>query len=110
MCVHPTATVLYSEIYMAGRKHFNGGELFKFDILSVCSHGERPDGEQLFREKFIIRPQGGHIRDCGVMGTYDVFANYGIPLSGPAVTRKCALTHYHVNYGSGPLEYMVVTR
>lgn len=75
MCVDPTATVLYSEIYMAGRKYYNNGELFKFDILSVCSHGERPDGEQLFREKFIIRPEGGHIRDCGVMGTYDIFAN-----------------------------------
>lgn len=75
MCVDPSATALYSEIYMGGRKYYNGGELFKFDILSVCSHGERPDGEQLFREKFIIRPEGGHIRDCGAMGSYDVFAN-----------------------------------
>lgn len=75
MCVDPSATVLYSEIYMGGRKYYNGGELFKFDILSVCSHGERPDGQQLFREKFIIRPEGGHIRDCGAMGSYDVFAN-----------------------------------
>ncbi len=75
MCVDPTATVLYSEIYMGGRKYYGGGELFNFDILSVCSHGERPDGEQLFREKFIIRPDEGHIRDCGVMGKYDIFAN-----------------------------------
>lgn len=75
MCVHHTATALYSEIYMGGRKYYNGGELFKFDILSVCSHGERPDREQLFREKFIISPQKGHIRDCGVMGQYDIFAN-----------------------------------
>lgn len=46
--------------------------------------------------------------ECG--STYDVFANYGIPISGPAVTRKYALTRYHVSYGSGPLEYMVITR
>lgn len=75
MIVDKTATVFYSEIYMGGRKYFNGGELFEFDILSVCSHGERPDGEQLFREKFIIDPRRSPIRDIGVMHDYDVFAN-----------------------------------
>lgn len=75
LTVHETATVFYSEIYMGGRKYFNGGELFEFDILSVCSHGERPDGKQLFREKFIIDPHRSHIRDIGVMHDYDVFAN-----------------------------------
>lgn len=74
--VHPTATVFYSEIYMAGRKYFHKGpELFAFDILSVCSHGERPDGTQLFREKFVIDPNVEHPRNFGVMGHYDVFAN-----------------------------------
>ncbi len=74
MVVDPSATAVYSEIYMAGRKHHNG-ELFKFDILSVCSHGERPGGEQLFREKFIISPAEAPVRQVGVMGGYDVFAN-----------------------------------
>lgn len=75
MTVHETATVFYSEIYMGGRKYYNGGELFEFDILSVCTHGERPDGHQLFREKFIIDPKRSPIRDIGVMHGYDVFAN-----------------------------------
>ena len=75
LTVHPTATMVYSEIYMAGRKYYQEGELFKFDILSICSHARRPDGRQLFREKFIIDPGRDHIRDCGVMGSYDVFAN-----------------------------------
>lgn len=75
MCVDPTATVFYSEIYMGGRKYYNGGELFKFDILSVCTHGERPDGEQLFREKFIISPDKFPIRNIGIMGDFDIFAN-----------------------------------
>ncbi len=75
MTVHESATVFYSEIYMGGRKYYNGGELFKFDILSVCTHGERPDGRQLFREKFIIDPKRSPIRDIGVMHGYDVFAN-----------------------------------
>lgn len=75
MKVDESATVTYSEIYMGGRKYYKEGELFQFDILSVCTHGERPDGTQLFREKFIIDPKMSPIRDIGVMHGYDVFAN-----------------------------------
>lgn len=75
LCVAETATVFYSEIFMGGRKYYKEGELFEYDILSVCSHGERPDGTQLFREKFVIDPQMEHPRNLGVMGKFDVFAN-----------------------------------
>ena len=73
--VHETATVFYSEIYMGGRKYYKDGELFQYDILSVCSHGERPDGKQLFREKFVIDPNVVNPRNLGIMGQFDVFAN-----------------------------------
>ncbi|MDE6098233.1 MAG: urease accessory protein UreD [Muribaculaceae bacterium] len=72
---HETATLAYSEIYMGGRKYYNDGELFAFDILSVTTHGERPDGQQLFREKFIIDPGRGGLRLTGIMAEFDVFAN-----------------------------------
>lgn len=75
LCVAESATVVYSEIFMGGRKYYADGELFQFDILSVCSHGERPDGTQLFREKFVIDPQIEHPRNLGVMGNFDIFAN-----------------------------------
>lgn len=75
MIVDASATVFYSEIFMGGRKYFGKGELFEFDILSVCTHGERPDGRQLFREKFIIDPNRENLRDIGMMHDYDVFAN-----------------------------------
>ncbi len=71
----PTATLFYSEIYMGGRKYYNEGELFEYDILSVCSHASRPDGTPLFREKFIIDPKKVNPRQLGIMGQYDVFAN-----------------------------------
>lgn len=73
--IDPTATMFYSEIYMGGRKYYKDGEMFAYDILSVCTHGERPDGEQLFREKFIIDPNRNALRDVGIMHGYDVFAN-----------------------------------
>ena len=75
LCVAESATVVYSEIFMGGRKYYNDGELFEYDILSVCSHGERPDGTQLFREKFVIDPNLYNPRNLGVMGDFDVFAN-----------------------------------
>ncbi|TWP25227.1 urease accessory protein UreD [Apibacter muscae] len=75
LVIAPTATLFYSEVFMGGRKHYGDGELFEYDILSVCCHGERPDGEQLFREKFIIDPNKYSPRNLGVMHNYDVFAN-----------------------------------
>lgn len=74
--IAPSATLFYSEIYMAGRKYYGEGELYEYDILSVCCHGHRPDGTPLFREKFIIDPKGRlDPRQLGLMGKYDVFAN-----------------------------------
>lgn len=92
LTVHPSATVVYSEIYMGGRKYYNGGELFRFDILSVCSHGHRSDGEELFREKFIISPDRASLRDVGVMGGYDVFANVIVMLPPDKMERVYAAT------------------
>lgn len=75
MCVHPTATAFYSEIYMPGRKYYGDGEMFDYDILSVCTHGERPDGTQLFREKFVIDPHKLDPRRLGIMADFEIFAN-----------------------------------
>ncbi len=73
--VDPSASMFYSEIYMPGRKHYGEGEIFQYDVLSVCTHAERPDGKQLFREKFIIAPAETDLRCIGQMHNYDVFAN-----------------------------------
>lgn len=73
--IHESASLFYSEIFTGGRKYYKDGELFAYDILSVCSHAARPDGTPLFREKFIIDPKAYDIRSLGIMGSYDVFAN-----------------------------------
>lgn len=75
ICIHPSATLFYSEIFMGGRKYYKDGELFVYDILSVCSHAHRPDGTPLFREKFIIDPNKWNPRQLGIMSDFDVFAN-----------------------------------
>lgn len=73
--IDPSATLTYSEIYMGGRKYYADVELFVYDVLSVCAHAERPDGQKLFREKFIIDPNKTNLREIGIMHGYDVFAN-----------------------------------
>ena len=72
--IHPTATLFYSEVYMPGRKH-HGGEIYQYDVLSVAAHARRPDGTPLFREKFVLRPGRDSVRETGVAGEHDVFAN-----------------------------------
>lgn len=73
--IDPSATLFYAEIYMSGRKYFESGERFAYDILSVCTRAERPDGAPLFREKFIVRPGQWSPSSLGAMNGYDVFAN-----------------------------------
>ncbi|MBQ7942095.1 MAG: urease accessory protein UreD [Muribaculaceae bacterium] len=75
LIVHPTATLFYSEIFMGGRKYYGDGELFKYDVLSVSTRGERPDGMSLFYEKMLIEPYRRNVRGVGVMHGFDVFAN-----------------------------------
>jgi len=85
--IDPTATLFYAEIYMSGRKYFNQGERFVYDILSVTTHAERPDGRPLFREKFVVRPERHAPTTLGAMNGYDVFAN-AIVLTPPAEAQR----------------------
>lgn len=73
--IHPTATLFYSEIYTGGRKYYKDGELFVYDLLSVCTQAHRPDGFPLFREKMVASPKEHTVRNIGIMHGYDVFAN-----------------------------------
>jgi urease accessory protein len=83
LSVSPTATLVYSEIYLSGRKHYGEGEQFCYDLLSVATTGARPDGEELFREKYVVRPSLYRPQRMGVMSGYDVLANVVI-MSPPA--------------------------
>lgn len=83
---HPTATLFYSELFTCGRKH-SGAEIFKYDILSVTCDARRPDGERLFREKFVIEPSKEQVDIIGVMGRYHMFANV-IVLTPPECAEK----------------------
>ena len=70
-----TATVLYGEMIMSGRKHHRVDERFGFDLLSMAVDVYRPDGKQLFAEKVLIEQDDPTINFSAVMKDFDVFAN-----------------------------------
>jgi urease accessory protein len=71
----PGATLLYAETLAAGRKYHGEGELFAYDLFSSKVTALRPDGRELFTEKFVVEPGRDPVQAVGVMGGYDVFAN-----------------------------------
>lgn len=73
--IDPSATLLFSETVMSGRKYHGAGEFFDYDLYSALVKARRPDGTRLFTEKLVVEPKKFPVRIAGVMGDYDVFAN-----------------------------------
>jgi urease accessory protein len=73
--IAPTATLLYAETLMSGRRYYRDGERFRFDLFSSEVAAARPDGSSLFVEKFRIEPGQSPVSRPGVMDDFDVFGN-----------------------------------
>ncbi len=73
--IDPTATLIYSDILMSGRKYYGAGESFQYAVFSSTVRAERPDGASLFTEKFVIEPRRGGVSVLGAMGDFHVFGN-----------------------------------
>ena len=72
--IDPTATLFYSEIYTAGREFYGPGEVFQYDLLSICTEAKDLNGNPLFREKMIIEPKKRFVGNIGIMHNYKHFA------------------------------------
>lgn len=73
--VHPTATAIYSEILMSGRKYHHVDERFGFDVYSSRVAAQDLQGKELFVEKYVLEPQRESLDAVGVMEDFDVFGN-----------------------------------
>ena len=93
--IAPTATLLYAEIYLCGRRW--SGERFDYDILSVGVQAERSDGQRLFRDKFIVRPHTQNPSVVGVMGEYEVLANVIVLTPKPMADRIYSLCEHRLD-------------
>ncbi|MET7879228.1 urease accessory protein UreD [Micromonospora profundi] len=70
-----SATMLYGEILQPGRKYYRDGELFAYDLFSSALRVQRPDGRQLFVEKFVVAPGQFDVARVGVMDRFHIFGN-----------------------------------
>jgi urease accessory protein len=71
-----SATMVYAEILLAGRAHYQGGEIFQYDLFSSTLTVSRPDrGPQLFVEKLLIEPGRFAVDRCGVLAGFNVLGN-----------------------------------
>lgn len=82
-----TATMLYAEILAPGRKYHLDGEIFKYDLFSSTLRAARPDGPDLFVEKFLIDPGRFGVDRSGVLDQFHVFANV-VLLTSPACAAR----------------------
>lgn len=73
--IHPTATAIYSEILMSGRKYHHVDERFGFDVFSSRVCAQTLEGRELFVEKYVLEPKKESLDAIGVMQTFDVFGN-----------------------------------
>jgi urease accessory protein len=73
--IHPSASMLYSEIVQPGRRYHHPDECFGVTLLSLATTAVRPGGEPLFSEKLLIEPLRNPMRQAGVMNGFDVFGN-----------------------------------
>lgn len=82
-----SATLLYAEIHLPGRKYYRGGEIFEYDLFSSTLRAARPAGPDLFVEKFLIEPARFGVDRRGVLGGFHVFANV-ILLTAPQRAQR----------------------
>ena len=101
IALHPTATLLYSEIVQAGRKHHHPDECFGFTVLSLATTASRRTGPPLFIEKLLIEPARQPLRQAGVMDRFDVFGNVILCAPREAAERVHARVAAEVDFEQG---------
>lgn len=87
--VHPDATLLYAEVLAPGRIRYGDGEVFGYDLFSSRLHAARPDGTDLFVEKYLIEPYRHNVRRAGLMNGFLLLANVAV-LAPPDVAESVA--------------------
>jgi urease accessory protein len=101
ICLPESATLVYADILMPGRKHYGAGEIFGYDLYSSRLSVSRPGGTDLFAEKFLVEPARSSPSRRGVMGGFHVFGNVLLLTSAPAAERVLAQVPSVVDHADG---------
>ncbi|EHW4861620.1 urease accessory protein UreD [Escherichia coli] len=73
--IHPTATAIYSEVLMSGRKYHHPEERFGFDVFSSRVAACNLSNKELFVERYILEPKSESLDAIGIMQYFDIFGN-----------------------------------
>ncbi|EFN7664775.1 TPA: urease accessory protein UreD [Escherichia coli] len=73
--IHPTATAIYSEVLMSGRKYHHPEERFGFDVFSSRVAAYNLSNKELFVERYILEPKSESLDAIGIMQHFDIFGN-----------------------------------
>jgi urease accessory protein len=84
-----SATALYTEILLPGRKYHRNGEIFEYDLFSSTVRAARPQGPDLFVEKYVIEPARFQVEKRGLLGNFHVLGN-ALLLTSPERARRIA--------------------
>ncbi|WP_241898906.1 MULTISPECIES: urease accessory protein UreD [unclassified Erwinia] len=93
---HPSATLLYSEVLMCGRKYHPADGGFKFDIYSARTEAEDLSGNALFSEHYLLEPKRQSLNGAGIMADFHVSGN--VILLTPEHHHQAILTRLHPCY------------
>lgn len=85
--IDETATLLYGDMFMSGRKYHHASERFGMDVLSMQVCAKRPDGKVIFAEKLLIERGNETIDFPSVAQGYDAFANV-LCLTPPEIAAR----------------------
>ncbi|SFN05194.1 urease accessory protein [Izhakiella capsodis] len=73
--IHPSATLLYSEVLTCGRKHHPTDGGFKFDVYSARTEAQDLNGHDLFSEHYLLEPKLRPLNGAGIMEGFHVAGN-----------------------------------
>lgn len=91
-----TATLIYSEIIIPGRRHHHVNELNGFDYYSSTISAQDESGKVIFKEQIELNPANYPMTAAGVMGCFQILGTVFIitPQSNIAPIQAAFKPHY----------------
>lgn len=98
-----SATLIFSEIIIPGRRFHNKNELYGFDYYSSKTSAKDESGNIVFKEQIELRPNVLSMEDIGVMGGFQMLGTVFVltPVKNISEIIEGVKAHYSEEYCYG---------
>ena len=98
-----SATLIYSEIIIPGRRHYHENELNGFDYYSSSVSAKDESGHIVFKEQIELKPKDYTMAELGIMGQFQILGTIFIltPADNIASILAAFPAHYSKDYCYG---------